>query len=81
MDIYNVEEYLRLIYEKLFLLGIKEAVDSFRTGFNIVFPVKNLKSFLSFELEEIVCASSHENWDHETLFENINPNHGYYRNR
>jgi E3 ubiquitin-protein ligase TRIP12 len=70
-----------LIYEKFFRSGTKEAFDSFRYGFNSVFPVKNLKAFLSSELEEILCSSTNENWDYETLYENINPNHGYYKNR
>ena len=81
LTIYNVEEYIKLIYEHLFRSGIKEVADSFRNGFNSVFPIKNLKAFTSTELEEILCASSQENWDYDTLYENINPNHGYYKNR
>jgi len=81
LDIYNIDEYIKLIYEQFFRSGTKEAFDSFRYGFNSVFPVKNLKAFLSSELEEILCSSTNENWDYETLYENINPNHGYYKNR
>jgi E3 ubiquitin-protein ligase TRIP12 len=81
VDIFNVDEYVCLIYEQLFRRGLKDIVESFRNGFNMVFPVKNLKTFLSSELEEILCASSNENWDYDTLYENINPNHGYYKNR
>ena len=75
LTIRNVEEYVCLIYDKL-VNGQKCLIDSFKTGFNKVFPVENLKCFTSTELEEVICGCSQESWDMEVLLENILPTHG-----
>ena len=76
----NFEEYIKLVYERLCGEGIKEYIIAFKNGFNTVFDVNSLKCFQSNELEEILCGSSNESWDFETLSENILPNHGYDKN-
>ena len=76
----NFEEYIKLIYENLCGKGIKEYITAFKNGFNKVFDVSSLKCFQTNELEEIICGSTNEIWDFETLSENIIPNHGYDRN-
>lgn len=73
----NFDEYLKLIYDSLCGSGTNDYIQAFKQGFNNVFDINLLKSFSSQELEEILCGSSIENWDYETLFENIIPNHGY----
>lgn len=77
---YNIEEYLRLIYEKLCVSGIREYILAFKKGFNSVFDISYLKCFQSNEIEEILCGSVNEVWDLDILIENVVPNHGYDRN-
>lgn len=77
VTINNIEEYLALLFEKI-VLKIKDVVSpAFRNGFNLVFPIENLKCFTSSELEENICGCSSESWDSDTLIDNITPTHGY----
>jgi E3 ubiquitin-protein ligase TRIP12 len=77
----NIEEYLNLLLQSLCFYGIKDSINAFRKGFNLVFPVTNLNCFLSEELSEILCGSFVELWDFNTLKDSIIPNYGYDRNR
>lgn len=80
LTIYNIEEYVQLIYDKLLGNGISDLKNSFKTGFNLVFPIDNLKAFYSKEIEESLLGSVEYNWQYEDLYENIIPNHGYDKN-
>jgi E3 ubiquitin-protein ligase TRIP12 len=73
----NMEEYVYLVFNKLCITGPMLQIEAFRTGFNRVFSINTLKCFTSQELEEIICGCSHEQWDINTLLENVIANHGY----
>jgi hypothetical protein len=80
VTINNIEEYLALLFDKI-VLNIKDVITpAFRNGFNLVFPIENLKCFTSSELEENICGCSSESWDLDTLIDNIIPTHGYTKN-
>jgi len=80
LTINNIEEYVGLLFDKLVLTGCKSYIEAFKSGFNKVFPITNMKTFSSSELEDIICGSSNEKWDYESLIENIIPAHGYHKN-
>jgi hypothetical protein len=80
LTINNIEEYVSLLFDKLVLSGCKSYIEEFKSGFNKVFPITNMKTFTSSELEDIICGSSNEKWDYESLIENIIPAHGYHKN-
>jgi E3 ubiquitin-protein ligase TRIP12 len=81
VDAYNINEYVSLVFDALYGSGINEIVDEFTNGFNLVFPISNLKCFTSHEIEDILSGNSDEDWNHETLTEYIIPNHGYNKFR
>jgi len=81
LTIDNLEEYVNKLFDNVIGKGISQYINEFKKGFNIVFPIKNLKCFQSKELEEILCGSTSEAWDYETLLDNIVPNHGYDKYR
>ncbi len=82
LNAYNIEEYVNLIFDSLCYNGIKDSVDAFKKGFNIVFPITSLNCFTSDELSDMLCGSNNnENWDYNTLYESIIPNHGYTKTR
>ena len=65
--------------------GLKEVIEAFKGGFNIVFNVDNLRCFNGFEMENYVCGggngeSSKEYWEVESLEQNVIPQHGYSKN-
>ena len=77
----NIENYINLLTNSFCYEGIKDSVNAFKNGFNIVFPYTSLNCFSSEELSEYLCGNSREEWDFETLCDNIMPNHGYDKNR
>jgi E3 ubiquitin-protein ligase TRIP12 len=80
LDACNIEEYVNLLLNSLCFEGVKVAIDAFKNGFSILFPVSSLNCFSSEELCEILSAGNSEKWDEETLLQNILTNHGYDRN-
>lgn len=55
-------------------------MESFREGFESVFPVQNLRMFQPEELEAVFCGSPRDSisgWDVKTLMECCRPDHGY----
>ncbi len=81
LSIYNIEQYLSLIFESLCGNGVKTFFEEFKKGFNLVFSIDSLKCFNSKEIELNFFSDFNENWDYETLYENIIPNHGFNKNR
>jgi E3 ubiquitin-protein ligase TRIP12 len=80
LDACNIEEYVNLLLNSLCFEGVKVAIDAFKNGFSLLFPVSSLNFFSSDELCEILSAGNSEKWDEETLLQNILTNHGYDRN-
>ncbi len=77
----NFEEYINLIFNTLCFEGISESIKAFKNGFNLVFPIKSLKCFHSFEICEHICGSFNDIWTKEVLLDAVLPNHGYDKNR
>ena len=76
LTIVNLEEYIMLIYNCLFIQGIDNLVEAFKEGFNIIFDINSIKCFKSTEIEDSICGSLDMNWDRETIFENLKAEHG-----
>lgn len=62
LSIFNVEQYIMAIIEMTVGSGIKAQVDSFRRGFNRVFPVKDLRCFSIQELALLMGGEQKEDW-------------------
>ena len=84
----NIDEYIYLVFKNLLIDGVKDIIKAFIEGFNKVFNIKLLKSFLSNEIEDFICGSENteknsndnEIWSYENLTLNIIPMHGLNKN-
>ncbi|XP_072248760.1 E3 ubiquitin-protein ligase TRIP12 isoform X12 [Leuresthes tenuis] len=77
VTIYNLEEYLRLVVYWTLNEGVSRQFESFREGFESVFPLHHLQYFYPDELDQLLCGSKSETWDVKTLMECCRPDHGY----
>lgn len=77
VTIYNLEEYLRLVVYWSLNEGVSRQFESFREGFESVFPLHHLQYFYPEELDQLLCGSKSETWDVKTLMECCRPDHGY----
>ncbi|XP_061684230.1 E3 ubiquitin-protein ligase TRIP12 isoform X1 [Syngnathoides biaculeatus] len=77
VTIYNLEEYLRLVVYWTLNEGVSRQFESFREGFESVFPLNHLQYFYPEELDQLLCGSKSETWDVKTLMECCRPDHGY----
>ncbi|XP_061575158.1 E3 ubiquitin-protein ligase TRIP12 isoform X1 [Cololabis saira] len=77
VSIYNLEEYLRLVVYWTLNEGVSRQFESFREGFESVFPLHHLQYFYPEELDQLLCGSKSETWDVKTLMECCRPDHGY----
>ncbi|NXF62399.1 TRIPC ligase, partial [Ciccaba nigrolineata] len=77
VTIHNLEEYLRLVIFWALNEGVARQFDSFRDGFESVFPLSHLQYFYPEELEQLLCGSKTDTWDAKTLMECCRPDHGY----
>ncbi|XP_034024048.1 E3 ubiquitin-protein ligase TRIP12 isoform X2 [Thalassophryne amazonica] len=77
VTIYNLEEYLRLVVYWTLNEGVSRQFESFREGFESVFPLHHLLYFYPEELDQLLCGSKSETWDVKTLMECCRPDHGY----
>lgn len=76
VTIHNVDEYLDLVLDAVAGSGISRQVEAFRTGFDGVFPVNDLRLFLPEELASLF-GMTEEDWSYETLLDAIKADHGY----
>ncbi|KAM9614057.1 E3 ubiquitin-protein ligase TRIP12 isoform 7-T16 [Morphnus guianensis] len=81
VTIHNLEEYLRLVIFWALNEGVARQFDSFRDGFESVFPLSHLQYFYPEELEQLLCGSKTDTWDAKTLMECCRPDHGYTHDR
>lgn len=58
------------------LEGVNRQMESFREGFEVVFPLQSLAMFYPEELDAIFCGHP-TGWDVKTLMECCRPDHGY----
>ncbi|XP_069474403.1 E3 ubiquitin-protein ligase TRIP12 isoform X5 [Ambystoma mexicanum] len=77
VTIHNLEEYLRLVIYWELNEGVSRQFDSFRDGFESVFPLSHLQYFYPEELDQLLCGSKTDTWDVKTLMECCRPDHGY----
>uniref|UniRef100_A0A2K5S3F9 E3 ubiquitin-protein ligase n=1 Tax=Cebus imitator TaxID=2715852 RepID=A0A2K5S3F9_CEBIM len=77
VTIHNLEEYLRLVIFWALNEGVSRQFDSFRDGFESVFPLSHLQYFYPEELDQLLCGSKADTWDAKTLMECCRPDHGY----
>ncbi|XP_073706069.1 E3 ubiquitin-protein ligase TRIP12 isoform X7 [Garra rufa] len=77
VTIHNLEEYLRLVVYWTLNEGVSRQFESFREGFESVFPLHHLQYFYPEELDQLLCGSRSESWDVKTLMECCRPDHGY----
>uniref|UniRef100_A0A8P0SXI8 E3 ubiquitin-protein ligase n=2 Tax=Canis lupus familiaris TaxID=9615 RepID=A0A8P0SXI8_CANLF len=81
VTIHNLEEYLRLVIFWALNEGVSRQFDSFRDGFESVFPLSHLQYFYPEELDQLLCGSKADTWDAKTLMECCRPDHGYTHDR
>ncbi|CAE6532501.1 unnamed protein product [Rhizoctonia solani] len=72
----NVEEYVREVIDVVISRGVQNQVQAFRTGFSKVFPVTDLQSFSSEELD-LLFGNAEEDWSSETLTDALKADHGF----
>ncbi|XP_053315777.1 E3 ubiquitin-protein ligase TRIP12 isoform X5 [Spea bombifrons] len=77
VTIHNLEEYVRLVIYWALIEGVSRQFDSFRDGFESVFPLNHLQYFYPEELDQLLCGSKADPWDVKTLMECCRPDHGY----
>jgi len=80
VTIHNLEEYIKLVYYWMLIGGIQRQMESWKEGFDSVFPSSSLKMFYPEELEMVFCGanqSANENWEVKTLMECCKADHGY----
>ncbi|KAI9099522.1 hypothetical protein DFS34DRAFT_579446 [Phlyctochytrium arcticum] len=73
----NLESYIEHVVEMSVGTGILTQIESFRSGFDRVFPVADLRSFTVQELGVLVSGSETENWEYDVLRQSIKADHGY----
>lgn len=72
----NLDEYVSLVVDATISSGISRQVEAFKSGFNQVFPIKNLEIFNGEELERLLCGEC-EFWSSNELLDHIKFDHGY----
>ncbi|XP_018119815.1 uncharacterized protein LOC414478 isoform X5 [Xenopus laevis] len=77
VTIHNLEDYVRLVIYWALNEGVSRQLDSFRDGFESVFPLNHLQYFYPEELDQLLCGSRADPWDVKTLMECCRPDHGY----
>ncbi|KAK7602929.1 hypothetical protein V9T40_006903 [Parthenolecanium corni] len=76
VTILNLESYCRLVTYWFLVEGVTRQMESFKEGFESVFPLARLNMFYAEELEKVFCGSE-TTWDSKTLMESFRPDHGY----
>ncbi|XP_075057748.1 E3 ubiquitin-protein ligase TRIP12 isoform X10 [Mixophyes fleayi] len=77
VTIQNLDQYVQLVIYWALNEGVSRQFDSFRDGFESVFPLNHLQYFYPEELDQLLCGSKADPWDVKTLMECCRPDHGY----
>ncbi|CAF0889005.1 unnamed protein product [Adineta steineri] len=81
VTIQNLDQYVNLVVYWTLVEGVRRQFESFRDGFNSIFPIHHLKCFYPDELHQVFCGSgSTELWDLKVLLESTRCDHGYNLN-
>lgn len=73
----NIDQYVRLLSHWTLVEGVSKQLESFREGFESVFPLSQLSVFYPEELELLFCGSNFAAWDVKMLTDCCHPDHGY----
>lgn len=76
VDMDNLGEYVSHVVDATINSGISRQMEAFKSGFNQVFPIKDLQIFAEEELERLLCGES-DSWPSGELMNNIQFDHGY----
>lgn len=76
VTIHNLDDYCKLVTHWYLIEGVSRQMESFREGFEVVFPLQSLSMFYPEELDAIFCGHP-TGWDVKTLMECCRPDHGY----
>ncbi|MED6112874.1 E3 ubiquitin-protein ligase upl4 [Stylosanthes scabra] len=76
VNLTNLEHYVSHVVDATVRSGISRQVEAFKSGFNQVFSIENLKIFNEEELERILCGE-HDSWAINELADHIKFDHGY----
>uniref|UniRef100_T1J5Y0 E3 ubiquitin-protein ligase n=1 Tax=Strigamia maritima TaxID=126957 RepID=T1J5Y0_STRMM len=79
VNIYNLEEYLELVYDFCLHKGIRIQMEAFRAGFNEVFPMEKLGSFSPEEGRLMLSGDQSPSWSREDILNYTEPKLGYTR--
>uniref|UniRef100_T1IVF8 E3 ubiquitin-protein ligase n=1 Tax=Strigamia maritima TaxID=126957 RepID=T1IVF8_STRMM len=77
VTIHNLEDYVKLVVYWTLYAGVSRQLESFREGFESVFPLSHLQMFYPEELEQLFCGCSSQAWDAKSLMDCCRPDHGY----
>lgn len=79
VNIYNLDQYIKLVVHWFLYEGVFRQMEAFREGFESVFPPSQLRLFFPEELEAVFCghAQTGGQWDVKTLSECCRTDHGY----
>ncbi|CAF4147148.1 unnamed protein product, partial [Rotaria magnacalcarata] len=81
VTIHNLDQYINLVAHWTLVEGVRRQFESFRDGFNSIFPIHHLKCFYPDELHQVFCGcGSTELWDLKVLLESTRCDHGYNLN-
>lgn len=80
VTIHNLAQYCKLVVHWYLNEGVARQMESFREGFECVFPLAQLSMFYPEELEYVFCGSGSSSWDMKTLMECCRIDHGYNAN-
>ncbi|CAL8303346.1 unnamed protein product [Boreogadus saida] len=75
----NAEEYVELMFDFCMHTGIQKQMESFREGFNRVFPMEKMSSFSHNEVQMILCGNQSPTWTSDDIVNYTEPKLGYTR--
>ncbi|XP_041131227.1 E3 ubiquitin-protein ligase HECTD1 isoform X4 [Polyodon spathula] len=75
----NAEEYVDLMFDFCMHIAIQKQMESFKDGFNRVFPMEKLSSFSHEEVQMILCGNQSPSWTAEDIINYTEPKLGYNR--
>lgn len=66
VTIENLEEFINLVIDWTLSKGVARQIEVFKTGFSMVFPIRDLKSFTPEEIVNIFGNAEQEDWSAES---------------
>ncbi|XP_043929755.1 E3 ubiquitin-protein ligase HECTD1 isoform X1 [Protopterus annectens] len=75
----NADEYVEAMFDCCMHTAIKKQMESFRDGFNQVFPMEKLSSFSHEEVQMILCGNQSPTWTADDIINYTEPKLGYTR--